>query len=356
MEAFRKLPSGNWNLRVYDYTGADGKKHYKTFTGATKADCRKAANKWSDKKEKEQNMTRCTVLEAANGYIDLKRSVLSPSTIRFYEGVVRNQIEKDPIGRIQIEKLTTPIVQRWVSWIAADHEPKTVRNCHGFLMGVLSVYAPDLRLRATLPQAKLPDLYCPDETDITTLLAYVRAQNDVYMEIAILLAIHIPARRGEICALTHEDIDGNLITINKSLVKTNKNTWVQKQPKTAAGYRTVEVSDFVIRAIPEGKGRIIPWHPDYLTNRFIDYVKACGIPHFRFHDLRHYGASMMLTVMSPRYVQHCGGWSSTYVMNKHYNNVIDLEMKRQTKKAQKMFDKKLKYDTIMTRDAGNDRP
>lgn len=345
MEKFKKLPSGNWNLRKYDYTDAAGKKHYKSFTAPTKTEIRIEVNKWINTRGKGNN-AKCTLCEASQGYIDLKRNVLSPSTVRFYEGVHRNHIENNSIGRIAIDKLTTPIVQRWISAIAVDHQPKTVRNCHGFLMGVLSVYAPDLRLRTTLPQAKVPDTHCPDENDIIKLLEYCRQKNDVYMEIAILLSIHIPARRGEICALTYDDINGNYITINKSMVKTNQNTWIVKPPKTAAGYRTVEVSDMVINAIPAGTGRIIPWHPDYLTNRFIDYVKASGIPHCRFHDLRHYGTSMMLTVMAPRYVQQCGGWSSTYVMNKHYNNVIDLEMQRQTKKAQKMFEKKLNMKRI----------
>ncbi len=345
MEKFKKLPSGNWNLRKYDYTDADGKAHYKSFTAATKTEIRTAVNQWMTTRGKGQT-AKCTVFEASEGYIDLKRNVLSPSTVRFYEGVVRNHIKNNPIGSFQIDKLTTPIVQRWISAIAIDHHPKTVRNCHGFLMGVLSVYAPDLRIRTTLPQALPPKSYCPDEKDIKALLNLVQSKNDAYMEIAILLAIYIPARRGEICALTYDDIDGNNITIDKSLVKTNQNTWEIKQPKTFAGYRTVRVSDAVINAIPPGTGRIIPWHPDYLTNRFIGYVKEAKIPHFRFHDLRHYGASMMLTVMSARYVQQCGGWSSTYVMNKHYNNVIDLEMQRQTKKAQKMLEKKLNVKRV----------
>ena len=32
-----QLPSGNVRIQVYDYTDEDGKKHYKSFTAATKA-------------------------------------------------------------------------------------------------------------------------------------------------------------------------------------------------------------------------------------------------------------------------------------------------------------------------------
>ena len=32
MATAKKLPSGSWRCRVYDYTDENGKKHYKSFT------------------------------------------------------------------------------------------------------------------------------------------------------------------------------------------------------------------------------------------------------------------------------------------------------------------------------------
>ena len=32
MATAKKLPSGSWRCQVYDYTDANGKRHYKSFT------------------------------------------------------------------------------------------------------------------------------------------------------------------------------------------------------------------------------------------------------------------------------------------------------------------------------------
>lgn len=339
MEAFRKLASGNWNLRVYDYTGPDGKKHYKTFTGKTKTEARQAANRYKDTRNAPVDTVR--ISQAVSGYIDLKRDVLSPATIRSYEGIYRKHIEDNPIGRIMTNRLTTMHVQRWISSLVARKlSPKTIRNAYGLLVAAVGIYDPDLRLRATLPQKKQPDLHCPDDNEVREVLRVIRENNDQVMEFAILCAAFIPARRGEICALTYDDIDEDFISINKAIVRNSLNEWELKAPKTFSSYRTVQVPQEVIDAMPPGDGRIVPWTPDHLSDKFAGYVRKAGVTPFRFHDLRHYGASMLLTVMTQRYVQDRGGWSSSYTMNRVYNNVINLEKERQTKKALKMFSRK----------------
>ena len=36
MATAKKLPSGSWRCQVYDYTDANGKRHYTSFTAPTK--------------------------------------------------------------------------------------------------------------------------------------------------------------------------------------------------------------------------------------------------------------------------------------------------------------------------------
>lgn len=339
MEKFRLLPSGKYNLQKYDYTDENGKRHYKSFTGRTKGEIRDAVAEWKNTRTKTPASV-LVVSDAFQAYFDLKQNVLSPSTLRGYEGIKKNYIDTHQIGRMPVGKVKTPMVQAWVSGIAAGHTPKTVRNAYGLLTAVLSVYAPDTRLTVTLPQKERTALYCPDKGEIHAVLDVIRADGNKPIEIAVLLGAFIPARRSEICALTYGDIEGNVVTINKAMVHTPKNGWIIKKTKTTNSTRTVSVPQFVADAIPTGrpKDRVVPLTPDYITTKFAKYVKAAGVTPFRFHDLRHFGASMLLTVMSRRYVQDRGGWSSPYTMERVYNNVIDAEKARQTKKAFKVFE------------------
>ena len=43
----QKMPSGNWRVRVYDYTDKDGKKHYKSFTASSKKEAMFLASEYT---------------------------------------------------------------------------------------------------------------------------------------------------------------------------------------------------------------------------------------------------------------------------------------------------------------------
>ena len=96
----KKLPSGNWRVRVYDYTDESNVRHYRSFTAATKKECSYMAAEFS------QNKSRIaagdlTVAEAIDEYIRVKSEVLSHSTIcipmeylSFAEGCVNGPVCK----------------------------------------------------------------------------------------------------------------------------------------------------------------------------------------------------------------------------------------------------------------------
>jgi len=86
------------------------------------------------------------------------------------------------------------------------------------------------------------------------------------------------------------------------------------------------------------QGRIIKATPAQITNRFGRAITFAKLPHFRFHDLRHYSASIMHAIGVPdQYILQRGGWASDYVMKSVYRNVIDMETAKQNKKILKTF-------------------
>ena len=92
-----ELPSGNIRIQVFDYTDENGKKHYKSFTARTKAEAQALATEW--KNNRRELKEALTVSMACTRYIEMKRNVLSPSTIKGYYTVLR-RIQAHPISAI----------------------------------------------------------------------------------------------------------------------------------------------------------------------------------------------------------------------------------------------------------------
>ncbi len=87
MAKAKKLPSGSWRCQVYDYTDAQGKRHYKSFTvddpsAAGRREAERLAATWAAQKTMESNPSTMTLKAAFSAYIEAKEAILSPATIR----------------------------------------------------------------------------------------------------------------------------------------------------------------------------------------------------------------------------------------------------------------------------------
>ena len=143
------------------------------------------------------------------------------------------------------------------------------------------------------------------------------------MELPILLAAFGPMRRGEICALDSRDVSGNIVHVCRNMVRNDQNSWVIKQPKSYAGNRYIDYPDFVAKKWEGVTGRIVPLNPANISDRFQIILKHAGVPHFRFHDLRHYSASIQHALGIPdAYIMQRGGWSSDGVLKGVYRHAL----------------------------------
>ncbi len=86
------------------------------------------------------------------------------------------------------------------------------------------------------------------------------------------------------------------------------------------------------------KGRIVRLTPDSITNRFNRLLKRNGIPHFRFHDLRHYSASIQHALGIPdSYIMQRGGWGNDGTLKAVYRHVLEEQAKQMDHMANNYF-------------------
>lgn len=345
MATAKKLPSGSWRVQVfshYEFTQQpDGtvkkKRIYESFTcddpsNRGKREAERMAAEYAANKER-MSRTDYTLQEAMEKYISSKENVLSTTTLRGYKTLLKNAYPN--LLPVRIRKLTAPDIQEWANEYSLSHSPKSVSNAHGFISAVLSVYEPSLRLNTKLPEKKNTELYVPSDKDIEKLLKHIEGTE---MEKAVLLAAFGTLRRGEICALTDKDIHGDTIIINKSMVRSDKGGMVTKTPKTLSSNRVVEYPHFVIEKFNGIQGKLVDMHPEDISKKFGKILEEAGLPHFRFHDLRHYSASIMHAIGIPdQYIMARGGWKTDTVLKSVYRNVINDEQKKFTNKINSHF-------------------
>ena len=311
----KKLPSGNW--RVQASKTINGKTIRKSFTHENKRQAEHLASEWLIKCE-SLNPENITLEDAFKRYIESKEAILSPNTVRVYLNITRAHFQN--IMHRKIMSLTMEDFQREINISAASSSPKTVRNINGLLSAVLKMFRPDFNLNTSLPQRKPTELYIPDDSDIKKLMGAVK---DTEMEVPILLAAFGPMRRGEICALTSDDINGNIVSVNKAVAHDKNGKIVVKAPKNVSSYREIEYPDFVIKKLQGIKGKITTISPSHISRRFKVILKNNDIPDFRFHDLRHYNVSILHAMNVPdKYIMARGGWRTNYTMNNIYNHVL----------------------------------
>lgn len=346
MAKAKKLPSGNWRVRLYVGKDVSGKDVYKSFTAPSKREAEFLAAEYAaQKRQADEASDDMKLSEAYQQYIEIKRNTLSPATVREYTRAAAADFPE--LMPLRLSKITQAAVQSAVNVMAASHSPKSVRNAHGLLSAVLRMYAPEIRLNTRLPQPKKSDIYVPTEQEVERLIRLIRGTE---LEKAVLLAAFGSLRRSECCALMADDITGDIIHVSKALVMDDRKQWTIKQPKSKAGYREIKMPRFVIeRLVPAENGRIVNLAPVTVTDYFIDARRKFQLPHFRFHDLRHYQASILHAMGVPdKYIMERGGWSTDSTLKNIYQHTMSDKRRQVEDDIVKRFEEqheKSEHDT-----------
>lgn len=302
-----KLPSGNYRI-VQMYKG----KRYRVTVDHKPSQIEAA-------KLLSEVMEGCAIKgsfrEAALEYIDNRRNILSPRTIKEYEhypNALPQWFVDMPMNRIN-----SSVVQKCVNELAGRLSAKTVRNYHGFIAAVMS---PHITLKTALPRVEIKKPYIPTSEDYNALLeAFKGTQYHVVLQL-----MYHGLRRGEILALTVDDVKDDYIHINKDMVLNSNNEWVIKPPKTKKSTRDVP-SDKELADEVRAQGYIYKGHPNNIEKVIKRMQAKLGIPTFNPHALRHLFVSVLIDGgCDMKTAMDVGGWESLSTVEKYYLECLRL--------------------------------
>lgn len=330
MAKAKKLPSGQWRALVFSHfetVNGKEKRIYESFTASTKKEAEYMAAEFACTK-KRIKVKDITFAEAAESYIADKENVLSPSTVRGYEQMLRNCF--GDISGMYIKKIDEDVVQKLVNKNALKYSAKSINNQIGFISAVLkkNKIRLDFDDISKKPKEKR-EILIPTENDVLRLLELSKGTS---MEVPIILAALCGLRQSEIAACTWDKLSGNVLKVRGSVVPNKNGELVFKDVnKSYAGSRDIILIDYAAKRLKciRGKkkyGTMVNMIPSSILRALKRICKENGMPEYTMHSLRHYHASVMLSMNVPdKYAMEILGQNSPYMLKSTYQHTFSNE-------------------------------
>lgn len=321
MAKAKKLPSGNW--RVQASITVDGKKVRKSFTAADKKQAEISALEWQNKMFKYNNEpTELTLGEAINKYIDSRRNVLSPVSIATYEKIKKNYFAE--LQGKRLSNISQNMLQAEINRLSGKLSPKSVRSIWGLISATIK-HSTGETVNVVLPKKQKIIYATPD---LQTSLSILEACKGTDIELPVTLALRLGLRVSEICGLKWSAVYSDYIVVNNVIVSYGAEEY-EKSPKSAAGNRKIplppDIKDLINRQ-PKINDYVVQKNSKAIGATFRRILQKNGIPHCRFHDLRHATASAMALLNIPdRYAMKIGGWDSPDILHSIYQQTFTQE-------------------------------
>lgn len=322
MATIQQLPSGNWRAQFY-VIGQDGKRHRRSVTAPTRWEAERLAAEYTERAE--YDATHFTVAQALRGYIDLKKNVLSPSTLRGYDGILQRRFQS--IMHIDIHELTSFNLQKAINEDALTVGHKTLSEAKNLLVTALRLYGVKLDLNVTLPPKK------PNIKNLPTPAQVVAMVRGTDIELPCPLALWLSLRVSEVRGLQFGDLKDGVLTIRRSKLYLGGEDVVRDVNKTFTSTRQLVLPAYLLRlieAVPHESeiDYIVPVNYQIIRKHLKKLAEANGYT-LTFHDLRHLNASVMLMLGIPdKYAMERGGWATNTTLKNVYQHTFDEERRK----------------------------
>lgn len=322
--------NGNKYFRVTRTIGhkEDGTPVKKEFYGSSKSDAEEKADKYiNDIKngliESAENYTVSQLMKIWLFDFLNNSASIKPSTFQRYEGIYRNYIKKSPIAGTKITKLNSIQIQKYYNDLSKDKSYTQINTLNTILKVFLNwcckngylIKNPCLNLnlkgnKTDIINQKRKDVEILNGKEIKIIKEYIKGTD---FELIFLLDLGTGLRLGELLALDWEHI--NLKSKELKVEKSVKEVYIYdnadkkhietiiQTPKTRNSFRTIPVPSSLIDILnnmPKKKGYLFLDKQGNLlkgknvSSKWTKILKECGIPHKKFHSIRHTYGSMLL--------------------------------------------------------------
>lgn len=346
--------NGKWRVRIFRGTGADGKKHWDSYT---LAGTKKQAEQFLRRKLAEMDTgayvppARVTFGEHVETWLrDYVQLRLRQITAESYESVLRLHA-LPALGTLSLDRMSPKdLLSLYAAKKEAGLGPTRVRYLHTIIHGCLKhavkwgLLARNIAESVDPPRKESvkPLFLKPQEVGVL-----LEASQGHRLEIPILLAVTGGLRRSEIIGLRWSEVnlDAGTITVVRAIVPVKKGT-VVGAPKTKNGRRTIPMPAMAIEKLREHREKqnlakqslgdlyvdedyvcanelgqpLRPWAASHAFSRLI---QKTNLPPVSLHDLRHSHASLLLWMgVHPKVVQERLGQGSITITMDIYSHVM----------------------------------
>lgn len=317
----RQLPSGAWFCRVR----VDGQDIAITRATEKEAIAEAMASK-SGIKEAARQPQRKTVKQAINDYIDARRNILSPATIRGYARIRDNRFAS--MMNKDISTITQEQWQRAVNAEARNYSAKTLTNSWRFLASVIHE-STGKKITVRLPQiVHNPRPWLTPEQ----ILIFVEAIKGTSIEIPALLALS-SLRSSELLDLkwTDIDLDAKTILVSGAAVVDEEGNLIHKiENKNSSSRRTVPIIpplEAALRAAPRKREYVVTMTSNWIYKSINRICIENDLPEVGIHGLRHSFASLAYHLQIPEKIaMQIGGWANDQTMHKIYTHLSQKDV------------------------------
>jgi integrase len=293
----------------------------------TKRQAQKALNELVVSVEGGRTRSSTATLEQLlRAWLDHAGLSLSPTTLAGYRRLVDGSIVP-ALGSMKLHRLTAAHLDAYYRSLSESGlAPASVRQFHAIISSALTQgekwewVGTNVASRATPPPVRRKRLDPPSPTDVIRLIEAAKRSRSPELGVFLHLAAVTGARRGELVALRCSAVDlvAAQVLIEHSIVQVGRQLY-EKDTKTHQARRlsldpgTVDLlarfksaaedrlvpfgvalpeDAFVFSDEPDGSK---PWNPERITRAFSRFCAQEGITGVRFHDLRHFAATRLLS-------------------------------------------------------------